>query len=387
MLVLTPALTCVSPRVMIAFYCLCALTGTIIYVFQNKRLPPVDRRVYAAIAVFTAYGAASQIWSINPGSFGKALILGGVFLLGAFLYGALNSFDQRARQIFGRFLFAGFALGAFVYLFEMTHGFPLYDLVRGGHSHDVPDVKQNKAAFLLSIWLFLTFPFAVPGQHALSKALYALAVPVLYYAVFSSESASAQLILAGAPVLIATLWALPRRATLALAFAATVFITAAMPLIAMGVYRYTDWLHAGAINDSVKSRIEIWDQAARRTMEHPLLGWGLDTFRVMPNRGEMSLLSDTPVHHLHPHNAPLQVWVETGAVGVVGACLLFLAFYQGLGRVTDRLAAGYGTFLWTSGFLYTLSIWGLWQSWFTATLCFVTAIGVWSVRNLSTRHG
>jgi O-antigen ligase len=204
----------------------------------------------------------------------------------------------------------------------------------------------------------------------------------LFFVTFQSKSFSAQIILGGAPLLIGALWVLPKRLGIATTLLTCIIITTCMPFIALGVYRYTDWLGSG-LGNSVLSRVEIWNQAASRASEKPWLGWGLDSARVMPDRDERSILPDykglQKVTHLHPHNAPLQIWFELGGVGIAAVCALFLFFYTRLVQMTNHIAARYGTFMWTTTFLYTLSIWGIWQSWFIATICLIGVVSAWSV--------
>ncbi len=390
-LVLGPALTCIAPNIMIALYAICGTLGVAAQFLRDRRLPAPDRTLVYGIAGFVLYGCASQIWTIAPDhSFSKSLILGALFFLATLLLAYITAGDDALRRRAGMLAGIGLALGLAVYTFEDLNNFPLYDLVRGGNTHDVADLKQNKAAFMLSVWLYMAFPFFTKGASRPLRGAYAALPAGVYWATFTSESASAQIVPAGAPVLAVILFVLPTWLGLRLTLPTTALFSALGPLRAIGIFRHTDWQHSTVINYSLQSRIEIWDQSARRTMEKPLFGWGMDSARALPNRGEVGFMADGHGHHqklahLHPHNAPLQIWFEMGAVGMAGLCALFFLFYRRLAKNAAPLAQRFGMFMWATSFLYTLSIWGIWQSWFVATLCLIGVMTAAGVRHLDER--
>lgn len=380
MLVLAPALACVAPRSMAALYVACGCFALAAYFWQNRRLPVVDAKWFYAIAAFAGYGALSQLWTVNPDeTLGKAIELGFLFGLSAFLYGALQSLSREQLEKLGLLIAAGLVLGGGVYLFEYLNNFPLYDLIRGGQSADVSDVKQNKAAFLIALWFYLSFPYFVPGRTWPYRFFYAACYALLVAMTFTSKSASSQIIICAVPFIGFAMWVLPTRLVLATTLAVSILISCAMPFGAVWVYRNTDWKYNAAINDSVRSRIEIWDQAARRSFEKPIFGWGLDASPNLPNRDEVTVIpyvpDPKPIAHLHPHNAPLQIWFEMGAVGIAAAIAFFAFLYRRISGLAGHAAQKYAAFMWAATFLYTLSIWGIWQGWFTATLCLMAVLG------------
>ena len=362
--VLGPALACVAPRSMAALYLTACVITLVIEAFQTKTLPRFDKRLLAGAIGFTAYGLLSQIWTINPHeTWGKAIELGSIFAVTSFMV----PFVREYAQTLGRSLYIGLWAGLAVYGAEIATDHFLYDFVRSG-SNDIADIMQNKAVYLLAIWTYLAYPY-----YGRTPAFYVAALIMAGFT-FTSPSASAEMVLVGIPALVLALRFLPIKFCLRLTLIAAIAIVTLMPLVATTAYKHLD-MTAPDINTSILSRIEIWNQAAERVTERPLLGWGLDTAPVLPNRGEVS---DIPAYHalgakishLHPHNGPLQIWFEMGGIGIAALCALFVLFYTRIENTLSLAAQRYGCFMWPIVFLYTLSIWGIWQSWFICSLCF-----------------
>jgi O-antigen ligase len=143
---------------------------------------------------------------------------------------------------------------------------------------------------------------------------------------------------------------LPRRG-LALLIALPGVLTALAPLwmggvVALGQGRGA----ASALSD--QSRLAGWQYALERIAEEPLTGHGMNaakgwtkTFGELPGWQGPDILRDYPIMTGHPHNFPLHIWAETGAVGAILASLALLVLawrlrdVRAMSRV-GRLAAG-----------------------------------------------
>jgi O-antigen ligase len=387
LLVLGPMLTCGIPRVMAPLFIACAVFAVLADCYAREARPDFDKWLAVLFGALLAFGAVSWFWNINPDhTFTKAGQLLGIFAPTVCLVPVIGRLTPYDLKRIGILVATGLGLGIAVYLNEMFRNYPLYALTHGPKNHDIADVKQNKAAVLLALWLYMCFPFFVPRRPIAPRLLFLIAIPVVFYATFGSKSASAQLILACVPVGAVILYFIPARFSLALTLFVTGFMAVSMPFVAYSIAHHTQWQTSTTINDSVKSRIEIWDQAARRSFEKPILGWGLDAAPLIPNRDDKSYNSAFSVHHLHPHNGLLQVWEELGAVGVLMLCALFKIFYVRIRTMADTAAQKYAVFMWAVVFLYTLSIWGIWQTWFTATLTFMGLMTYAGTRQISLKR-
>jgi O-antigen ligase len=170
----------------------------------------------------------------------------------------------------------------------------------------------------------------------------------------------------------AAAWIRPRAGLKALgaATAAAILLAPAFGVIARAVP--AAWREA--MPDSWALRIEAWSYASKRIFERPIEGWGFDASRAMtetiPFNGE-----DVQVLPLHPHNAGLHLWLETGAVGAILAAALALLVVRaalrapGLTRVQAAAgAAAFGAYVMMAQMSY-----GVWQEWWTAAIAWAAA--------------
>ncbi len=127
---------------------------------------------------------------------------------------------------------------------------------------------------------------------------------------------------------------------------------------------------ADAVKISAGHRLMIWSFVGDRIAERPLAGWGLDASRAMPGGRDPIRPGETWLP-LHPHNAPLQLWLELGVPGVALAALLVAYLWLGLAEVRwPRLfAAAVGASL-AAAIIACVATYGVWQEWWIGTLMF-----------------
>jgi len=111
-------------------------------------------------------------------------------------------------------------------------------------------------------------------------------------------------------------------------------------------------------------RLDVWRFTAREVIGHPFIGWGLDSSRAWPDHIPM-----------HPHDAALQLWLETGAVGVALAALFWSWLFVQMDVVVaeDRPAAA--VMAATAAAYLTIGAisFGVWQEWWLALGAFAIA--------------
>jgi O-antigen ligase len=134
------------------------------------------------------------------------------------------------------------------------------------------------------------------------------------------------------------------------------------------------FLRFGGISSSLPSdvgkiswhvRLDVWRFTSQQVMGHPFIGWGLDSSRAWPDHIPM-----------HPHDAALQLWLETGAVGVALAALFWAWLFVRIDAVVaeDRTAAA--VMAATAAAYLTIGAisFGVWQEWWLALGAFAVAV-------------
>jgi len=331
-------------------------------VVQNRAAGQWDLVAPAAILVLLVlWGGVSAAWSPNAArSLLIAARLAGLFAAGLALVAAVPAIAEPRRLV--RWFFAGIALGvAILAVQRMTGGLltrPFF--VRGFVAPQLNQASDTLAVLALpagaSLWHWRR-----PGAAAL---LVAAAAAAIYGLVGTAAQVSFVAGLVAAPLFHR--W----RAVLAQAAAlVSVLVIVAAPLSFARLAQDGPLLHlTDHFKSSVPHRLLIWSFVGDRIAEKPLLGWGLDAARAIPGGTEW-IRPGQPWLPLHPHNAPLQVWLELGVPGIVLFSLLVARLWRGLGAAPwPPLFAAAGAGALAAAFTETLATYGVWEEWWVGTL-------------------
>jgi O-antigen ligase len=336
------------------------------------------------LGLLAAWGIASAAWSVVPGvSLDGALRFAALIGLGALVTGSVPRFDAAARRRAGRGLVLGVALGAGVLLLDVLTGGWLTNAVRlfPEPPRRVDGIKPGASVLVVLLPAAVALCWREAGRGA-ALALTALGAA----AVLAAPSEAARLALgaavAGALLTLARRHAVCRLGPLLLALAV---LTGPSVLQATGEAA----ARAGLLPPSGLHRVAIWDFAAARAAERPVLGWGFEASRAMPGgdaripattfdrlappgptRDALDAMLDHAVQSLplHPHNGGLQVRLELGMVGLLLAALGAWWIGRGIVRVTDRVALAAGAGAASAGLAVALIAFGVWQAWWVASL-------------------
>lgn len=131
---------------------------------------------------------------------------------------------------------------------------------------------------------------------------------------------------------------------------------------------------ASGLPNSAAHRLLIWDFAAGRIAEKPLLGWGMDSSRAIPGGAERAdattraafnltapFFAHAQLLPLHPHNLALQIWLELGAMGAA-----IMALFLAMLGLACRTPAACGAF--AAGLVIAMLSYGAWQYWWVSGL-------------------
>ena len=118
-----------------------------------------------------------------------------------------------------------------------------------------------------------------------------------------------------------------------------------------------------------QARAQMWAFAADRIKERLLMGWGFGGSNHFPET--YNLLGFTlPYIPRHPHNAPLQIWLETGAIGAFLAAGALASFGRRAGAALAENRAGAAA---AAGLLVSASVFAnmnanVWAIWWWAAV-------------------
>lgn len=342
----------------------------------------------ALSALFVALTVASAIWSYTPGVTLKTStsLIGTSFCAYALFYLVAN-LEVDLRHLAIRIFVYGGLLGLTVLIIDVVPQEINDIFVRGRSVYDSVAVQfWNERKPTLSIATLLIWPWAAAAWRILPRyvTLGALALYVVVLAAGEADAARTSILIsfiAGLSILVA------RKATLRISAAALAVLILVMPLIPKLL---TDPLSTEAryegFSPSALHRIVIWQTAAEKIPDNPILGSGFDTTRALYPSGSGRWITMLPgtAHPLeivaepiplHPHNMFLQIWVELGAVGAITAAIFLCGIIYTIGKYCrpDRVAAiAFGVFV-SCLFIANVSF-GAWQAWWVATLIIVGAI-------------
>jgi O-antigen ligase len=317
----------------------------------------------ALLGALLAWGVVSAAWALEPArALEQAARLAGLFVAALALAAAASRVSAPRRL--AAFLLAGFVAAIVMATVDLaTHGMlskPFSDRV-------YQPAWLNQASVAFAILLLPTSASLIAGGRRLPGLLFfALGAGTIF--VLAGTAAKTALA-AGLPIALLCWWRRPQAAQVLAVLAVLVVVTA--PLTFARLDRGAGFVRsADSVKLSAGHRLLIWSFVGDRIAEHPLRGWGLDSSRAIPGGADL-IRPNQAWLPLHPHNAPLQVWLELGVPGVVPFALLCGWLWLVLGGAEwprfYAAAAGGGL---ATGFVALVATYGIWQEWWGGTLSF-----------------
>jgi O-antigen ligase len=315
----------------------------------------------AILAGLLLWGAVSALWALDPArSLVLDLRLAGLFLTAVALVMAADRVAAPWR--IALCLFAGSAVGI---------ALAAYDLLTAGGLTQLVSIRGFRSARLdqIAIGLAILLLPASAMLAARGRRLAALASAAVGGAfVLLLDGVSAQVgFLVSLPMMALLYWRPRAMARLAAALSVLFVLTA--PLTLPKLERVPGLVVAAdSFKSSAGHRLLIWSFVGERIAERPLLGWGLDASRAIPGGNQEARLGQNWLS-LHPHDAPLQVWLELGTPGAALFAALIGLFWLRLDRLAGpRLyIAGSGGSL-AAVLAPVFAAYGVWQEWWIGTL-------------------
>jgi len=357
--VLTPLFAWLGP---LGFAPLLGLAGLLC--IPAFRVSVREAPLLVILSVAAAWAAISGLWSPHrPDELEDSTAL--KIALQVPLYWAAWSAARRVAPDYRRrvlLIFAwGLALFGMLLLVEAFTGAAIYQGLRNAIGDPIrPDLARKNVA-QGSFVLALLWPVALAGGVRAGAPVW-LALPMaagtaLLASHFLSDAPTLAVGLAILAAGLTLVW--PKSAPKAFGVGAAVLIVA-MPLLILAIRILGVGQHLPV---SWAQRVGYWTYALERIAERPWTGWGLDASRAF-----------SPYIQLHPHNGPLQLWLELGLAGAIAAALVWVFAFRRMARdARSYVAAGTAGSAAVYVFFGAISF-GVWQEWWLALGALVAVI-------------
>ena len=339
------------------------------------------------LAVASAYLLINATWSTDPSlayiGVATFFVASVVLHIVIMTVPALDNGPVRAMAIG---FFAGYVISAFLISIEVVLGHPLHLQVFAAFPALAPDISgsvieagvlkslpshflnRHIAALTFLLWPALLIAGTLASSWLARIVLLACLAPVIP-AVFASDHESSKIAVLGGVAVFCILLLTPRLGKPLLAAA---WILACVAVVPLAHIAYDRQLHkAGWLQASAQHRIVIWGVTSAKVAEAPLFGHGLVAARALGRKekespkyeaGSPFMVSTGP----HAHNVYLQVWFDTGLVGIALMVSIGLFALTAISRAARaHQPALYAAF--ATGALLAASSFSIWTRWFLAS--------------------
>jgi O-antigen ligase len=356
------------------------------------------------LAVASAYLLINASWSTDPtlAYIGVATFFVASVVLHIVIT-TVSTLDREPVRAMAIGFFAGFVISAFLVSIEVVLKHPLHlqvfaafpaltpqvsgSVVEAGILKSLPSHFLNRhiAALTFLIWPALLIAGTLASSSRARIVLLTCLVPVIP-AVFASDHESSKVALAGGVAAFCVLLLTPRLGKPLLAAA---WILACVAVVPLAHIAYDRQLHkADWLQPSAQQRIVIWGVTSAKVAEAPLFGHGLVAARALGRKekespkyeaGSPYMVSTGP----HAHNVYLQVWFDSGLVGIALMVSIGLFALTAISRVARaHQPALYAAF--ATGALMAASSFSIWTRWFLASYALAAIFAVLAAKFATT---
>lgn len=277
-----------------------------------------------------------------------------------------------------RGFYCAVSLGIFVSVcllgFHVLTGGGVYGLLNPTEAeHTVLDAANRPAVVLV-----LCFSAGIVALQKISRPQ--LAVPLGFILVVILLFSTSQSALFGLGVWLLTCLAFalaPMLSRQLLVWGGAMFIIV-QPALVIGFQQLDVERSVDYEPGSVGARLDIWYAVSRKILESPIYGHGLEAARSITD-WSVEFVYYQGNSMLHPHNGILQIWLEFGVIGALGAAFCWVLGSSRVLRLSGKTTPAVASLLATSLFVLTVSH-GLWQSWWLWSLFGVAALTTLAVQ-------
>ena len=375
-----------APKAMVPLIILAVLGLFAVGKIDRTTLKSLPKLPLVGFSLLIFWALLTSLWSVDPALSLKLILpLAAMFALGL----TAVSVQLQNRSLLQNFIVWGVICAIALLMFEASTGnwltrtgrslewIDIYDGYSSGYNVDAL-LKNGIVILTLLIWPTA----AILWRRNMRLILAGLILALLYLALIYHATTSILALTIGCFFALAAFWSVRLSARIL----AGLFVIGmlATPLFTELFLATTDDQQIVRLAKSVSlpksalNRLIIWKFVDGKIAEKPISGWGLNSSKNIPGGNEKYSLRDKSSDGgnkvlfadfylpLHPHNNPLQIWLELGGVGA-GIIALFggLMIWR-LGSAAPRHKPWiFGLIV--SILMFDLLSFGVWQNWWIAT--------------------
>lgn len=277
-----------------------------------------------------------------------------------------------------RAIFAGFCIGLALLIFEAIDNYAMYKLANPNQAIKAMEVNLGRGAYIIiaAYWPAMLAANALKIDMRIKIMLFVLTI--FLGTRFGIDLNVIIFILANIGAFIALYYP---KLIIGLVFTIGGTLIAGAPVIYGHIANLAKNLLGSNLPMSYERRADMWLYALSKIKEKPIWGYGLDSSRQFQDKVYLGGYEWTAIQ-MHPHSAPLHIWLEGGVVGAI--LLLAILFYAAFISLQSKNLNKENSWAFCGLLISILAVWALshsiWEQWLWAIsailFCFIFAIKI-----------
>lgn len=346
---------------------ICAIAVLIYLIWQkhwhgvinsNAKVLLVFLPLVALVAYMVIYANINGLGLKNT----KQYLIANLFTFPFFIYGIQSRANDTNKN--RRAIIAGFGILVTLLALEAIDHYKMYRMANPNISDKSLEFNLGRAAYI-AIIMFWPALLALNNLGKDKKySVFMIIITAFIATQFGIDLNIIIFICVGIAALIATKF--PK-----LVFSIVNFVAISLVVLAPPIYSNIANFAKLKLGDNLPMsygrRADMWIYASEKIKEKPIFGWGLDGARNFQEKVNYAGYEWAAIQ-MHPHSAPLHIWLEGGMIGAILVALIILMGYF-LALKSKRLS---GKNAWAYVGVYSTILFGwslsysIWEQWLWA---------------------
>ncbi len=292
----------------------------------------------------------------------KQYLIANLFIFPFFIYGVQSRANDTSKN--RRAIIAGFGILVVLLSLEAIDHYQMYRMANPNISDKSLEFNLGRAAYIAII---MFWPALLALNNLGKSKKYSVFMVVITGFIATQFGIDLNIIIF-ISVSIAALLAIkfPKTILTIINIIAISFVILAPPIYSK-IATLAKNLLGNDLPMSYGRRADMWIYASEKIKEKPIFGWGLDGARNFQEKVNYAGYEWAAIQ-MHPHSAPLHIWLEGGLIGaVLVSFILLMGYFLALRskRMSGKNAWAYVGLYSTILFGWSLS-YSIWEQWLWA---------------------